>query len=1189
MANKGKGGFYFSDFIESIVKGNVTADDVASALDKMIKLQQESALSGEDEEDELLSYKYADIIANLLSLKETLEEKERLKKQRIAEEKRQKEEEKRRQKELEKQRKREEEEAKKRHIAEVTSYDLPMDFENAFGSDARASDVRADSISDGLVYSLVNLGRVDIEYIAMITGEELKTVICELKGAIYQNPETWNECFYKGWETAEEYLSGNLLKKLSAAMDASEKYDGYFEDNVEAIKKVMPPFVSNDKIYVTLGSPWVPPDIIDDFFDYLFDNRYSYHTKTVYDEKTGTWDVRNKNFFYSHIKARSTFGTSRLNATQIIENTLNMRAIAVYDTVDDPERPNKKKKKFNKTASAHAMEKQKKILEEFQNWIWRDKARRDRLEDIYAEKFACLKARMFDGSFLKFPDMNADVALYPYQKNAVARILFTPNTLLAHDVGSGKTYIMIAAAMELKRMGLSKKNLFVVPNNIVGQWRGFFELMYPDANILTVEPKSFKPEKRRKVLEQIRDNDYDGIIMAYSCFELIPLSRDYYIDSLQKEAGELAESVLKNPDLKPILSKKQKKLGEEIAKILGEAVFDADAPYFDTLGISRLFVDEAHNFKNVPIDTKTSGVLGISSQGSVKCRHMLEKVRFIQRTNGGGGVVMATGTPITNSITDVFVMQNYLQSGELSLLDLNSFDSWIGMFAERETSFEIDVDANGYRLATRFSRFHNIPELTALLSSIADFHSVRSGGILPEFKGYTDALIVKTYELMKYLKQISERADAIRNGNKNRREDNMLKITTDGRKVALDMRLIDSKAKFSFQSKVARCAENVADIYLKTDRDKSAQVIFCDTSTPKVGFNMYDEMKRLLVNMGISADEIAFVHDAVSETAKTKLFKAVNDGRVRVLMGSTFKLGIGVNVQERLIALHHLDIPWRPADMVQREGRILRQGNKNPEVFIYRYVTEGSFDAYSWQLLESKQRFISALLSGVAAERSREDIDDCVLSYAEVKALAVGNPLVKKRVEAANELSRYISLQRKAAEERERLSRELIETKATVTDMELRIERAEKDITYLAEDCTEYTKEQRVELRSLIFSELEANILKSKERPIATYRGFDIVLPANMRAEKKYVWLRHEGRYYVEMAESERGVMLRMDNLLEKLPELMQRFKDRLTECNDRIADINEELNKNENYTTQIEYCKKMLKKIDDELGVDNG
>lgn len=868
------------------------------------------------------------------------------KKESIEAKKRQQEERERREREA-----REAKERKEAHIREVTSMDLPLDWENAFNQDVRTQGIHADSISDGLIYSLSNLGRVDIEYISSVTGEDYKTIICALKGSIYQNPETWGECFYKGWETSEEYLSGNMMRKWKAAKDANKEYNGYFADNIRAIEKVLPPTVATKDIYVTLGSPWVPADVIDDFIEYLLgdwrrhwysiNDEEDFHTK--HDELTGTWEIPFKSRYNHDVKVTRTYGTDRINALHILERTLNMKSVAVTDEVVCNTNSSGKKRVINQSETILAIEKQNKMIKAFQKWVWEDERRKERLEMIFENNFSCVRRRIFDGSFLRFPDMSPAINLYPYQKDAVARILFTPNTLLAHDVGAGKTYVMIAAAMEMRRMGLSEKNMFVVPNNIVGQWKNIFYAMYPSANILCVEPKSFAPSKRESVLERIRDEDFDGIIIAYSCFEQIPLSKEYYQNQLIDEQELIAEIAGKKNKATSRLKKKQ----EAVSKALSELAASMDdlynGVYFDDLGITRLFVDEAHNFKNVPIETKADKVLGINASGSKKCRDMMDKVRMVQKKNDGAGVVFATGTPITNSITDAFIMQMYLQSGELAMLDLQSFDSWIGMFAERSTEFEIDVDTSSYRLATRFSKFHNLPELTSLLSSIADFHQVDTSSGIPQIDGYTDALVSKTNAFADYLKGISQRAEDVRKGYVSRKDDNMLKITTDGRKAALDLRLVDPNAAFTYQSKVARCVENVADIYFRTTSQKSAQIIFCDTSTPKTGFNIYDEVKSMLQSKGVPSDKIAFIHDAETEAQRNTLFAQVRNGDVRVLLGSTFKLGLGVNIQDKLIALHHIDVPWRPADMTQREGRILRQGNTNSKVQIFRYITELDF------------------------------------------------------------------------------------------------------------------------------------------------------------------------------------------------------------------------------------------------------
>lgn len=1128
-------------------------------------------------------------------------------KESIEAKKRQQEERERREREA-----REEKERKEAHIREVTSMDLPLDWENVFDQDVRTQGVHADSISDGLMYSLSDLGRVDIEYISSITGEDYKTIICALKGSIYQNPETWGECFYKGWETSEEYLSGNMIRKWKAAKEADKEYNGYFSENIKAIEKVIPPTVATNDIYITLGSPWVPADIIDDFILHLFGDPFKHDRsrynqavidrmmeswKTIHDEITGTWEIPCKSRYNDSVSVSNTYGTDKLEALYILEKTLNMQTIAVKDKICCATNASGVKRVINKAETAAAIEKQQKLIKEFQKWVWEDDARKERLERIFENKFSCIRRRIFDGSFLRFPDMSAQINLYPYQKDAVARIIFTPNTLLAHDVGAGKTYVMIAAAMEMRRMGLSEKNMFVVPNNIVGQWKNIFHEMYPSADILCVDPKSFAPSKRESVLERIRDNDFDGIIIAYSCFEQIPLSKGYYQNLLIDEQKHIAEIAGKKNKATSRLKKKQAAVSKALSE-LSVAMDDLyNGVYFDELGITRLFVDEAHNFKNVPFETKTNNVLGINSTGSKRCQDMMDKVHMIQKKNDGKGVVLATGTPITNSITDAYIMQQYLQSGELGMLDLQSFDSWIGMFAERVTKFEVDVDTSTYRLATRFAKFHNLPELTSLLSSVADFHQVDESAGIPAFDGYNDALVSKTPAFAAYLADISTRADNVRKGRISRKDDNMLKITTDGRKAALDLRLVDPNAVFTYQSKVARCVENVADIYFRTTSRKSAQIIFCDASTPKAGFNIYTELKDRLVLHGVPESKIAFVHDAETETKRSLLFAKVRSGDIRILIGSTYKLGLGVNVQERLIALHHIDVPWRPADMTQREGRILRQGNTNSKVYIYRYITEGSFDAYSWQLLETKQRFISELLSGSLTERSGTDIADTVLDYAEVKALAVGDPLVKQRVEAANELTRYMALQSKLVESRIRLEKELLEMPGQIHNQIDLIEYCKQDLAFYTEwrkinppvEDSKLKKEEaekRKTLREFIGTAIREHVLETKEKTLISYRGFAIVLPANMTLEKPYVWLKKSGKYYVELGDTDIGNLIRIDNYLDSLGDHLSKLMLNLEKLREKEKDIRVELSKGESYTDQIETYKNKVKKLDKKLGV---
>ena len=1128
--------------------------------------------------------------------------------QREREEKRRLREEKKRQKELEKKRQQEE------HIRKVTSMELPLDWDNAFNMDSRTQGVHVESASDALIMSLTNLGRVDIEYMSSITGMDYKDVISALKGSIYQNPLSWDECFYKGWETSDEYLSGNLMRKYDVAVSANKKYAGYFEDNVNAIEEVLPPSVDTKNIYVTLGTPWIPADVIDDFVVYLLgsdyrkfaDNRYLFWGSSMlnvyHDEVTGTWEFPNK-FRYDHnVLVSYKYGTKRMEALHIIEKTLNMKTIAVWDEVSCDTNESGVKKVINRKETLAALEKQQLILEEFNKWIWKDPSRKERLEAIFENNYSCVRKRVFDGSFLTFPTMSDAVELYPYQKDAVARILFTPNTLLAHDVGSGKTYVMIAAGQELRRIGLSKKNMYVVPNNIVMQWRDIFLSMYPDADLLCIDPNSFTPDKRNRVLRLIRDNEYDGIIIAYSCFEQISISNEYYYELLMNQLDDINEEErAKNWMITSKLRKKKQKLEEMIRDKRRECWVsmhqDDESIYFDDLKINRLFLDEAHNYKNIPLETKVDCVLGINSKGSKKCQDMLDKVHLIQKQNEGKGIVFATGTPITNSITDAYTMQTYLQSAELKLLGLQCFDSWIGMFAERKTEFEIDVDTSSYRLATRFSKFHNLPELTTILSSIADFHCAGEIDGVPKHDGHLDAVVDKTPEFERFLEDISERADLVRNRGVNRRTDNMLKITTDGRKAALDIRLVDPSIPFSYQSKVAKCVELVAGIYFKTMDNKSTQLIFCDTSIPKVGFNIYDELKHHLIYEGIDEDSIAFIHDATTEKKREILFDKVRRGIIRILIGSTFKLGIGVNVQNKLIALHHIDVPWRPADMTQREGRILRQGNENDHVYIYRYITEGSFDAYSWQLLETKQRFISDLLSGSMVQRSGSDIENTVLDYAEVKALAIGNPLIKERVEASNELTRYLTLQKRQTESKQILKKELSELPQKIATQNELIVKCEEDVeTYKSWKKShpastdpvliKQENEERKQLREELQKALLEHVLQTKEKEFGEYKGFRIVLPANMVYKKPYIWIVGAGKYYLQMGISETGHLIRIDNLLEALPNQLEKLIETDKKLKTRQIQISEELKNNEDYSDLIQKYKERVELLDKKLGV---
>ena len=1070
-------------------------------------------------------------------------------------------------------------------FGDSVTFELPTDYENLFDEKPETDNLHAENSADGLILSLSTLGKVDIEFISRVTGFDMKKVIIDLRGAIFQNPEKWDELFYKGWETKEEYLSGNLMAKLRLARRQNVIHNGYFEQNVKAIESVLPKAVAFDKIYVTLGTPWLPKDMVEDYVRYLLNFKQSGFLE--HDNLTGVWKFNYKSdlaYYADYTKTYITYGTVRLNAFHLIERTLNMRTIRVTDEWVDPI-TKKKKRVLNEKETFLALDCQKRVISEFNDWLKRDEDRMERIERIYEDNFCCIRKRQFDGSFLTFPGINDGIILYPYQKNAVARILFSPNVLLAHEVGAGKTYIMIAAGMELKRMGISAKNMYVVPNNITEQWYKLFKSIYSKARVLVITPKDFTPSKRQRALSAIKDNDYDAVIISYSCFSLIPVSQKYIIEDYKERIAELTATVNTDEGTTSVLDKIEtlKKELSEIA-VKGEKITGIT---FDQLGINTLFVDEAHNFKNVTYATKTGGILGLNSEGSKKCNDMLNKVKCVQKNNGGRGVVFATGTPITNSIADLYVMQQYLQSGMLASLNIGTFDAWVGNFAEMVTGFEVDVDTSGYRMARRFAKFHNLPELTSLLSLIADFHSASGGDSLPIFTGHTESLTDKHEDLAKYIQDISARADDVRKRRVKVTEDNMLKITTDGRKAALDVRLVDEKANFSKDSKIFDCARRVSEIYFSGYEDGATQLVFCDSSTPKPTFNAYGELKRLLILLGVKPEEIAFIHEATSDTLRENLFEKVRKSQIRVLIGSTWKLGMGVNIQDRLLAIHHLDVPWRPADMVQREGRILRQGNQNERVYIYRYITKGTFDAYSWQLLETKQRFIAGLLSGSMKARNGSDVGDTVLNYAEVKALAIGNPLVKKRVETANELSKYLSFQKRAEELKVEIASQIDMIPKFIENKQKAIESCQKDIEFYEQNKVVYDREQLKELGKTILTGLDQNEFNVNERKVATYQGFDVILPAGMLKTEPYLYLEKEGRYKLEFKWTDIGIMIRLNNLLEGLKDQLEKLIQAKLRLESKLEGLKEESQKQENYGDKIQELQEELAEIDKKLGVD--
>lgn len=897
-------------------------------------------------------------------------------------------------------------------------------------------------------------------------------------------------------------------------------------------------------IEVSLGVPWVSAEIINDFVYHILNRSYSivnggYYKPNYVEHEliTGNWFIREKKSLGNgNSFAEGKYGLKRYNALYIIEATLNLREIKLFDNGKD----------YNEADTLAALEKQKSINQEFKRWIWEDEDRRWLVEEAYNKMFAQYKPNACDGSRLTFPDMSNRYTLYPYQKDAVQRILDNKNTLLAFDVGAGKTYIMIAAAMKLRQEGISRKNLFVVPNHIVGQWEKIFEELYPKAKILAIEPKSFKPQMRQKVLQQIQSADYDGIIMAYSCFEMIPLSADsiWQNMSVKLKQIETALNELKTPQgyyigghNRTALEAEKKSLKKLTQEFLDNMTPEGTQDItFEALEIDTLFLDEAHNYKNLPIKTHLRDLRGINTTGSSKCQDLLHKVRIVQQN--GRGVVFATGTPLCNSISDTYAMQVYLQYDELQKNHLDVFDNWVKTFALPEQICEIDVDASKYRFVRRFSKFFNLPELSVMFSQIAVFYANNSASDLPMLQGYTDVSIKKNQALSNYMKELAERTEKIRTGMIDRKYDNMLKVSTDGRKAALDLSLVGRKQNYDEHSKVFRCVENV--VALHNQQPNVTQLIFCDYSTPKAEqFNVYAELKRQLIEKGIPEKEIAFIHSYQTESRKVELFRKFNAGEMRILIGSTFKLGIGANVQRKLKAVHHLDVPWRPADMVQREGRIIRRGNENETVQIYRYIAEGSFDSYSWQVLETKQRFISQFLSGSTYQRTASDLESDVLTYAEVKALALSQPLMKQLAQKENELKTLKILEIQAEETRKRLAEEcdMLQSKMEQRQKQL-------DIAYRhQQSLKKKTNEQFLDAMRNIKDTFTEEVIGGNKilSDSVTIFGFSVILPTSQDVKKPYLYLEKDSnRYVVLLDDSANGNAKRIVGKLKRFDKVVE-------------------------------------------------
>ena len=906
-----------------------------------------------------------------------------------------------------------------------------------------------DTASEALALSIGEKARVDLEYMAQLTGKTEDEVAQELTGVIFKNPETGR------YENADEYLSGNVRAKLGTARSFASK-DQEYDVNVQALERVQPKDLDASEIEVRLGATWVNPEYITEFMGETFKTPWYLLGKDIdvrYAAVNGQWNVSGKNRdSYGNPLVTATYGTTRVNAYRLLEDALNLRDTKIYDVVQDAE--GRERRVLNKKETMLAQQKQEMIKEAFREWVFRDIDRREALCKKYNELFNSTRPREYDGSHIRFVGMTPEIALMQHQKNAVAHILYGGNTLLAHCVGAGKTFQMIAAGMESRRLGLAQKCLYVVPNHLIEQWGSDFLRLYPGANILVSTKKDFEPANRKKFCSRIATGEYDAVIIGHSQFERIPLSRERQIANIRSQIDDIEDAISamkyergENYTIKQ-MEKTRKTLEVRLAKLNDQKRKD-DVVTFEQLGVDRLFVDESHFYKNAFFYTKMRNVAGISQTDAQKCSDMFMKCQYLDEITGGRGVTFATGTPVSNSMVELYTVMRYLQYGTLQRLGMGHFDSWAAAFGETVTAIELAPEGTGYRAKTRFARFYNLPELITLFKESADIQTSDMLDLpVPEAE-YINEVIKPSEEQKELVSSFADRAELVRAGRVQPTEDNMLKITNDGRKCALDQRLINPILPDNPESKVNRCVENMFGIWQKTAKDRLTQLCFCDLSTPKGdgSFNVYDDIREKLVKKGIPKEEIAFIHEANTETRKEELFAKVRSGQVRILMGSTPKLGAGTNVQDRLIALHHLDCPWKPSDLEQQEGRILRQGNRNAKVQIYRYVTESSFDSYSWQILEQKQKFISQIMTSKSPVRSCEDVDGTALSYAEIKALATGNPYIKEKMDLDIQVTKLKLLKANHTNEHYRLESDIARTyPVQITAVKERIGGLEADL-----------------------------------------------------------------------------------------------------------------------------------------------
>ena len=1030
-----------------------------------------------------------------------------------------------------------------------------------------------DTPSEALALSIGEKAKVDVPFMAELCGKTEQEVTEELAGVIFHNPVT------QVWVTADEYLSGNVREKLATAETFAANHPEY-QVNVEYLKRVQPKDLNASEIEVRLGANWIKAEYITDFMEQVFKTPSYYigsSIKATYSEISGAWNISGKSLDRSNPRVTNTYGTMRVNGYRLLEDALNLRDTKIYDTVYED---GKERRVLNKKETMLAQQAQEAIRDAFKQWIFKDLDRREELCKVYNERFNAIRPREYDGSHIKFVGMTPEISLMPHQKNAVAHILYGNNTLLAHCVGAGKTFQMIAAGMESRRLGLAQKNLYVVPNHLTEQWGADFLRLYPNANVLVATKKDFEPSNRKKFCSRIATGDYDAIIIGHSQFERIPLSPERQKSMIERQIQDItfaiaeakAEDDGKSFTVKQ-MEKTKKTLQAKLQKLNDQSRKD-DVVTFEQLGVDRLFVDESHFYKNMFLYTKMRNIAGIAQTDAQKSSDMFAKCQYLDEITGGKGVTFATGTPVSNSMVELYTIMRYLQYDTLQKLHLGHFDSWAASFGETVTAIELSPEGTGYRAKTRFARFFNLPELISLFKESADVQTADMLNLpVPEAE-YINEVLKPSETQQEMVSSFADRAEQVRNGNVNPKIDNMLKITNDGRKLALDQRLINDLLPDEPESKVNLCVENAYQVWEESTPDKSTQLIFCDLSTPKADgtFNVYDDVREKLVAKGILREEIAFIHEANTETKKAELFAKVRSGQVRILLGSTPKLGAGTNIQDRLIALHHLDCPWKPSDLEQQEGRILRQGNRNQKVKIFRYVTENTFDSYMWQILENKQKFISQIMTSKSPVRACDDVDDTALTYAEIKALATGNPYIKEKMDLdiqvsklklmrANHTSQIYSLEsdiaRRYPAEITAAKERIAGLKADLAVAKPLLEQDKEKFSITVEDRV-YT--DRKKAGSAILAACAAMKIAKTEGQIADLGGFAISSRFDAFAQTFKLTIKRQSSYTIELGSDPAGNIQRILNALASIEKTLPQVERRLETLQQQLAEAKEEV-----------------------------